>query len=124
MLKQKISGGEWIPVKSTGEIEPKNGYDIITTIDLGLQDINESTLMQAVSESQAEFGCAILMEVKTGAIKAIANLGKTKDGYGEIYNYALGLRNEPGSVFKTAAYLSLFDDGYITLNDSINTNHA
>lgn len=124
MLKQKIAGGEWIPIKSTGQIEPKNGYDIVTTIDLGLQDITESTLLDAVTESQAEFGCAVLMEVKTGAIKAIANLGKTKNGYSENYNYALGLRNEPGSVFKTAAYLAMFDDGFITPQDSINTNHA
>lgn len=124
MLKQKIAGGEWIPIKATGEIEPRNGYDIITTIDLGLQDITESTLLDAVTQSQAEFGCAILMEVKTGAIKAIANLGKVNDGYAENYNYALALRNEPGSVFKAAAYLALFDDGYITPGDSINTNHA
>lgn len=125
ILKQKIAGGEWIPIKGSNQLEPKNGYDILTTLDLGLQDIAESTLMQAVTEYQAEFGCAILMEVKTGAIKAMANLGKKSDNsYGEIYNYALGLRNEPGSVFKTANYLALFDDGYITLNDSINTNHA
>jgi cell division protein FtsI (penicillin-binding protein 3) len=124
ILKQKIAGGEWIPIKSTGQIEPKNGYDIITTIDLGLQDITESTLFNALTESQAEFGCAVLMEVKTGAIKAIANLGKVKDGYAENYNYALGLRNEPGSVFKTAGYLALFDDGYLTPLDSINSNHA
>ncbi|MFN8282328.1 MAG: penicillin-binding protein [Chitinophagales bacterium] len=125
LLKQKIAGGEWIPLKSTGQIEPKNGYDIITTIDLGLQDIAETTLQQKLTEYQAEFGCAVLMEVKTGAIKAIANLGKTKDnGYAEIYNYALGLSNEPGSVFKAAGYLALFDDGYITPLDSVNTNHA
>lgn len=125
ILKQKIAGGEWVPIKGGGQIEPKNGYDIITTIDLGLQDITESTLLQAVTEYQAEFGCAILMEVKTGAVKAIANLGKNKDGsYTENYNYAIALRNEPGSVFKTAAYLALFDDGYLTPADSINSNHA
>ncbi len=125
MQKQKIAGGEWIPIKSVGQIEPKNGYDIITTIDLGLQDITTSTLLQQLTAYDAEFGSAILMEVKTGAIKAIANLGKLKDGgYAEIYNHAIGLSNEPGSVFKTAGYLALFDDGYITPNDSINTNHA
>ena len=125
VLKQKIAGGEWVPIKGAGQIEPKNGYDIITTIDLGLQDITESTLMQAVTEYQADFGCAILMEVKTGAIKAIANLGKNKDAtYSENYNYAIGLSNEPGSVFKIAGYLALFDDGFIKLTDSINSNHA
>lgn len=65
------------------------------------------------------------MEVKTGAIKAIANLGKIKDAtYSENYNYAIGLSNEPGSVFKIAGYLALFDDGFIKLTDSINSNHA
>lgn len=125
ILKQKIAGGEWIPLKSAGQIEPKNGYDIITTIDLGLQDIAETSLQNALIESQAEFGCAVLMEVKTGAIKAIANLGKNKDGnYSENYNYALGLSNEPGSIFKMAGYLALFDDGFINTSDSVNTNHA
>lgn len=125
ILKQKIAGGEWIPLKSSQQVEPKNGYDIITTIDLGLQDIAENALHNALIESQAEFGCAVLMEVETGAIKAIANLGKTGDGsYSENYNYALGLSNEPGSVFKMAGYLSLFDDGFITTSDSTNTNHA
>lgn len=125
ILKQKISGGEWIPIKGAGQIEPKNGYDIVTTLDLGLQDIAETSLKNALIESQAEFGCAILMEVKTGAIKAIANLGKNGDGnYSENYNYALGLSNEPGSVFKMAGYLSLFDDGFLSLTDSTNTNHA
>ena len=125
ILKQKIAGGEWVPFKSAGQIEPKDGYDIITTIDIGLQDITETTLLQSVTDYQADFGCAILMEVKTGAIKAIANLRKMANGgYGEVYNDALGTSNEPGSVFKLAGYLSLFDDGYITLKDSINTNHA
>jgi len=125
ILKQKIAGGEWIPVKSNNQVDPKNGYDIITTIDLGLQDITESTLLQSMTEYQAEFGCAVLMEVKTGAIKAIANLGKTKSGsFAEDFNYAIGISNEPGSVFKTAGYLALFDDGFITTKDSINTNHA
>jgi cell division protein FtsI (penicillin-binding protein 3) len=125
ILKQKIAGGEWVPIKGAGQIEPQNGYDIITTIDLGLQDITETSLHNALIESQAEFGCAVLMEVKTGAVKAIANLGKNSNGnYSEIYNYALGLSNEPGSVFKMAGYLSLFDDGFITLTDSVNSNHA
>jgi cell division protein FtsI (penicillin-binding protein 3) len=125
MLKQKIAGGEWIPLKREGQIEPKIGYDIVTTINLGLQDIAETTLFNALTEYQADFGCAVLMEVESGAIKAIANLGKNPNNeYTENYNYALALRNEPGSVFKVASYLALFDDGYVTPLDSINTNHA
>ncbi|HOU46890.1 MAG TPA: peptidoglycan glycosyltransferase, partial [Chitinophagales bacterium] len=76
ILKQKIAGGEWVPIKSGRQIEPKDGYDIITTIDIGLQDITETTLLQSVTDYQADFGCAILMEEKTGANKAIANLRK------------------------------------------------
>lgn len=125
MLKQRIAGGTWMPIKNSESIEPKKGKDIHTTIDISVQDIAESTLMDAVKSYNADFACAVVMEVKTGAIKAIANLGKTKNGeYAEIYNYAVGIRNEPGSVFKLAGYLSLFDDGFITLNDSINTNYA
>jgi len=125
MPKQRIAGGTWMPIHRAGSIEPKNGKDIHTTIDISVQDIAETTLMDAVINYNADFGCAVVMEVKTGAIKAIANLGKNKNGtYSETYNYAVGMGNEPGSVFKLAGYLALFDDGYITLNDSINTNHA
>ncbi|MCB9032723.1 MAG: transpeptidase family protein [Chitinophagales bacterium] len=125
ILKQRIAGGEWIPIKKTGQIEPKNGYDIVTTLDIQLQDIAENTLADALKSTNADLGCAVIMEVKTGAIKAMANLGKTTEGnYTEKYNYAVGLSNEPGSVFKTAAYLALFDDGKIDLEDSINTNYA
>ncbi len=125
MLKQKIAGGTWMPIKKTGYIEPKNGKNIHTTIDITVQDIAESTLLEAVQTYNADFACAVVMEVKSGAIKAIVNLGKNKNNqYIEKYNYAIGIRNEPGSVFKLAGYLSLFDDGYINLNDSINTNGA
>lgn len=125
ILKNKVSGGEWMPVRTATQQEPRDGFDIITTIDLGLQDIAETALHEKLKEYNAEFGCAVLMEVQTGAIKAIANLGRTRDsGYAENYNYALGLRNEPGSIFKVAAYLALFDDNYITPGDSINTDHA
>jgi len=125
VLKQRIAGGTWMPVKSAGSIEPQNGKNIHTTIDISVQDIAETTLMEAVKTYNADFACTVVMEVKTGAIKAIANLGKNKNGeYNETYNYAVGMGNEPGSVFKLAGYLALFDDNYITLEDSINTNHA
>lgn len=126
MLKQKIAGGIWMPIKRTGYIDSKNGKNIHTTIDIKIQDILSSTLLNAVQTYDAEFGCAIVMEVKTGAIKAITNLEKntSNNTYEERYNYAIARRYEPGSVFKLAAYLSLFEDGYITLDDSINTNNA
>ncbi|QQR96848.1 MAG: transpeptidase family protein [Sphingobacteriales bacterium] len=125
MLKQKIAGGTWMPIRKTGYIEPKNGKNIHTTIDIKIQDIASSTLLEALQTYNAEFGCAVVMEVKTGAIKAIANLGKNKSNqFIERYNYAVGDRFEPGSVFKLAGYLALFDDEYITLKDSINTNYA
>lgn len=118
-LMQKIAGGTWIPVNDENEISSENGKDILTTLDVNLQDVVETALLNAVSKHNADHGTAILMEVSTGKIKAIANVGKTKDSYWENYNYAVGEATEPGSTMKLAAALSLLEDGYISLDDSI-----
>ncbi len=118
-LMQKISGGAWIPVNDENEINSENGKDILTTLDVNLQDVVETALLNAVTKHSADHGTAILMEVSTGKIKAIANVGKTKDSYWENYNYAVGEATEPGSTMKLAAALSLLEDGYISLDDSI-----
>ncbi len=119
-LMQKVSGGKWIPVEDITAIEPKSGQDIKTTIDPNIQDIAENALKRGLTYHNARHGSAIIMEVSTGKIKAIANLGKTKAGdYKEIYNYAIGESTEPGSTFKTAAMLALLEDGYIDVNDTI-----
>jgi cell division protein FtsI (penicillin-binding protein 3) len=124
-LMQRIAGGTWVPLTDENAIDPKNGKDIYTTIDINLQDVTEAALHKAMINNKAKSGCVIVMEVKTGAIKAIANLGLKGDGtYGEIYNYAIGKRMEPGSTFKAASMLALLEDGHIHPDDSVNINHG
>jgi cell division protein FtsI (penicillin-binding protein 3) len=122
VLKQKLAGDVWMPIHGAAKVDPKNGKDIITTLQIDLQDAAESALLSALQESQAEFGCAVVMEVSTGAVRAMANLGLLKSGsYGEIRNYAISHRAEPGSTFKLASYLSLLDAGYIKPTDTVHT---
>lgn len=121
-LMQKIAGGVWMPINDKNEIEPKDGADIYTTIDINIQDVAEKALLEQLINQGADHGCVVLMEVATGEIKAIANLSRTKDGkYYELYNYAVGESTEPGSTFKLASYLVALEDGFIDLGDSIET---
>lgn len=119
-MVQKIAGGVTIPIDSKEEIAPQPGKDIYTTIDVDLQDVAEDALLHALQLHQAEHGCVILMEVKTGKIKAIANLGVTKDSdYAETFNYAVGEATEPGSTFKLATVASVMEDGLANNNTLI-----
>ncbi|MBI5916169.1 MAG: transpeptidase family protein [Bacteroidetes bacterium] len=119
-LMYKVGGGMWIPLENLAKIEPRAGQDLVTTLDINLQDITETALAKAMVRHQAESGVAILMDVKTGAIRAMANLGWTKDGQlWETYNHAIGSATEPGSTFKLATMLALLEDGDIDLDDSI-----
>ncbi|MBR1894698.1 MAG: transpeptidase family protein [Bacteroidales bacterium] len=98
-----------IPVKA-----PIDGCDIVTTIDVGMQDLAERALIDELKEINGEMGVAILMEVKTGDVKAIVNMQRAADGeYYEMVNNAISHRCEPGSVFKTASFLVALDDGVI-----------
>lgn len=109
----RYMAGTYVPVDGA-EIDPQNGKDIITTIDTYIQDVAENALLKMMSENNSLHGTCIVMEVKTGKIKAIANLGKRPDGdYIEDYNYGLGRRTEPGSVFKLATLLSLLEDKFV-----------
>lgn len=118
-LVRRISGGAFVPVEGS-EIEPENGRDILTTIDVNIQDIAENALMKMMQENECEHGTCIVMEVRTGKIKAIANLGRQPDGsYYEDFNYAI-TKSEPGSTFKLVTLLSVLEDGYATLNDHVN----
>ena len=102
--------------------EPVDGYDLVTTIDVSMQDICESALREKLYEVDASMGVVILMEVKTGDVKAIVNLVRYDDGnYYEAQNFALAALMEPGSTFKTASILVALDDGYITVNDHVDT---
>jgi cell division protein FtsI (penicillin-binding protein 3) len=121
-LRRRINHGDWVPVMDENEVEPVNGKDIVTTIDVMLQDVAESSLHDHLIEHKADWGCAVLMEVSTGAVKAIANLSldKKTNTYREIYNHAIGASIEPGSTFKLASMVALFEDGLDNLDDTIN----
>ncbi len=119
-LMQRLSGNVWMPVPDKAEMEPKDGNDLITTIDINIQDVAEQSLENHLRFHNADHGCAILMEVETGEIKAIANLSRTPAGnYDETYNYAIGEASEPGSTFKMASLLVAFDDGLVEANDTV-----
>lgn len=115
----RYSAGSYMPVIGS-EVDPVNGKDIITTLDTYMQDVAENALMNMLVNNNSVHGTAIIMEVATGKIKAIANLGKQENGsYIEDLNYGIGKATEPGSVFKLATLLSLLDDGYVTENSLV-----
>ncbi len=121
-LMRKISGGVWMPLNDENEIEPENGKDIVSTMDVNLQDVAEHALMTALEKNKADHGCAILMEVATGEIKAIANLRrKSEDVFIEDFNYAIGDNTEPGSTFKLVSVMCLLEDGLAETTDSTST---
>lgn len=119
-LVRTIAGGVSVPVDDTWEIEPETGKDIVSTIDVFIQDVAENALMKMMIGNEAEHGCAIVMETKTGKIKAIANLGRRGDGtYFEDFNYAI-TPSEPGSTFKLATLMALLEDKKVRLADMVN----
>jgi cell division protein FtsI (penicillin-binding protein 3) len=123
--EKRLAGGVWMPVKSTNEIEPIDGSDLVTAIDVNIQDVAASALRKQLHKHKARHGCAVLMEVKTGYIVAISNLTMATDSsYHEVYNYAVGEATEPGSTFKLAALMAAFEDGKIELTDSIDTKNG
>ncbi|QCR25030.1 cell division protein [Pontibacter sp. SGAir0037] len=124
-LFERIPGGNK-PIYDGTEVQPQHGYDIVTTLDINLQDVAENALYKALVNTDAEYGTVIMMEVKTGEIKAMANLGKTKGGYIEDYNYAVGNqgRTEPGSTFKLASMMALFETTNVQLTDTIDTGNG
>ncbi|HNF72166.1 MAG TPA: penicillin-binding protein 2, partial [Chitinophagaceae bacterium] len=122
-VMRKIAGGTWMPVDGS-EIDPENGKDLITTLDVNIQDVVENALLHQVEKEQATFGTCIVMEVKTGKIKAMANLCRRTDGsYGEDYNNAFRLM-EPGSTFKLSALISLFRDSDIHITDKVDCENG
>lgn len=124
-LMQKISGGIWMPIDPANETEPKNGNDVVTTIDIEIQDIAETALQRNLLKHNAKHGSVIVMDVETGAVLAIANLGKDKNGkYTEDYNYAIGESSEPGSTFKLASMLVALEDGVVQVDDTINIGNG
>jgi cell division protein FtsI (penicillin-binding protein 3) len=121
-LMQKIAGGVWMPINDEIEIEPEDGTDLISTLDINIQDVAQNALLKQLKLHNADHGCVVLMEVKTGEVKAITNLTLNKNGtYSEKYNYAIGESTEPGSTFKLVSILAAIEDGFVDINDSIDT---
>jgi cell division protein FtsI (penicillin-binding protein 3) len=120
-LMRKIAGGVWMPLNNENEIEPQQGKDIVTTIDVNIQDVAENALLNSLIAHNAKYGCVVLMEVATGEIRAIANLTRQDTGvYREVYNYAVGDAEEPGSTFKLASLLVAMDSGLVEPTDRLN----
>ncbi len=121
-LKQKIGNGQWKPIADFDQIEPQDGYDVYTTIDVNIQDIAHHSLLGQLEKYEAEHGCVVVMDVKTGEVKAISNLGRNKKGkYYERLNYAVGESHEPGSTFKVMAMMAALEDGVIDTSTVIDT---
>ena len=111
VLKQKIAQGQWKPLRDNNEVEPNDGYDVVSTIDVYIQDIAHHALLKQLEYYEADHGCVIVMETETGHIKAISNLGRDKDGsYYETVNYAVAETQEPGSTFKLMALTAMLED--------------
>lgn len=121
-LKQKIAKGQWKPIGFDNIIEPKDGYDVYSTIDVNIQDIAHHALLGQLEKYKADHGTVIVMETKTGEIKAIANLGMTKEGkYYERLNYAIGESHEPGSTFKLMNMVAALEDKVIDTSSVVDT---
>ena len=111
ILKQKIAKGQWKPIRDLNEVDPIDGYDVISTIDVFIQDIAHHALLKQLEEYEAEHGCVVVMETKTGRIKAISNLGRATDGtYYETQNYAITEAHDPGSTFKLVDLMAVLED--------------
>lgn len=120
IAKHYISNG-WKPVSGDYLKDPVPGADIVTSIDIDIQDVAENELKKQLETQEALYGSVVLMEVETGFVKAIANLKRAGDGeYYESYNHAVGLKTDPGSTFKLATLMALLEDGKVSITDSVN----
>lgn len=111
ILKQKIAKGQWKPIRDVNEVDPQDGFDVISTIDVFIQDIAHHALLKQLEEYEADHGCVVVMETETGHVKAISNLGRAEDGsYYETTNYAIAESHEPGSTFKLVDLMAILED--------------
>jgi cell division protein FtsI (penicillin-binding protein 3) len=122
-LVRFIAGGTAIPIEGT-ETDPQHGKDIFTTLDVNIQDITETALMRMMLQCEGPYGTAIVMETKTGKIRAMANLGRRPDGtYWEDDNYSLRA-TEPGSTIKLVTLLSVLEKGSSKIDDMVEVGSA
>ena len=111
IVKQKIAKGQWKPIRDVNEVDPQDGYDVISTIDVFIQDIAHHALLKQLELYEADHGCVVVMETNSGKIKAISNLGRDLDGsYYETTNYAIAESHEPGSTYKLVDLMTLLED--------------
>ncbi len=122
-VMQKIAGGYWVPADDLSQ-EPESGDDIVSTINVECQDVVHNALIKQLRRKKADHGCAVLMEVETGNILGISNLVDTMGDYNEYYNYAVGESAEPGSTIKLMSLIAALEDGYIELDDTIDTGNG
>ena len=124
-LKQKIAKGQWKPLNDNNEVEPIDGKDIYTTIDLNIQDIAHHALLEQLEKYSADHGSVVVMETQTGEVKAISNLGRNKEGnYYERLNHAVGESHEPGSTFKLMSMIVALEDKVIDTGSVIDTENG
>ncbi len=124
-MMQKIANGNWKPMEDANAIAPRDGQDVITTIDTRIQDVAHRSLLSALVNYEADHGCVIVMEVATGEIRGIANFTRTSEGtYIEDYNYAVGESSEPGSTFKLASLMVALEDGLVDTADMVDTENG
>ena len=124
-IKRKIANDQWKPISNANKKEPTQGFDVYTTIDTNVQDVVHTALLSQLEAYEAHHGTAVVMEVETGAIRAIANLGRTSKGtYSENFNYAIGEAHEPGSTFKLMAMIAALEDRVIDVKTPIKTGNG
>ena len=120
--EQKIAHNQWRPVSDVNQIEPKDGKDVITTMDASMQKMVHKELLKQLEDFQAHHGCAVVMETKTGQIKAIVNLAQTTDKkYYEKRNYAVWESHEAGSLFKVPVFLAAMEHKVIDTSTVVDT---
>ena len=125
-LMQKIVGDDWKPLDDPEAIEPVDGFDIVTTIDTRIQDVAQQSLLNSLMKFEADHGCAVVMEVETGRIVAMANLGRNPSDstYSELRNYAVWERTEPGSTMKLMSAMALLETGSADTNTEVDTKNG
>ncbi len=124
-LRQKVSGSFRVPVPSALNVEPVNGMDVVTTLNVDIQDVAETMLKRQLEAGNADWGTVVLMEVATGEIHAMANITRKSPGvYADDFNYAIGRRAEPGSTFKLATLITLLEDGGMSLDDMVDCENG
>ncbi len=126
-LVQKIAGNVWRPINDENEVDPEDGSDIVSTIDINVQDVAENSLMDCLKQHGADHGCLVLMEIKTGEVKAIANLkrtGRDTSSYVENLNYAVGYSTAPGSTFKLPSLVAAMEDFNLSLDETVDIGNG